>query len=570
MKSTRNLVGGENMLEITGLGVAEGYVKAKAFILKEPQLEVAYRRVEETQKEVERAHFAVEEAVRQIEELIQSMNQGENANSDIFEAHKMMLLDSDFHDGICNIIKEEKACAEYACRKNSETLEAIFTAMEDEYMQARGADIADVSNRVLRILAGITENPLDGIAEPCIIVARDLTPSDTAKIGEKPVYGFVTRIGGRTSHSAIMARSMEIAAIAGVGDALSQIQEGDWLLLDGCSGEIIVNPDDTAKATFEQKEKVYKEKQKLLERFRDEEGKTSDGKRVMIEGNIGTPSEAVRVQELGGEGIGLFRSEFLFMDRQDLPNEEEQFQAYKEVAETMSGKPVIIRTLDIGGDKEVPALHLEKEENPFLGYRAIRICLDQEELFMVQLRAILRASSYGNIKIMFPMISSLKELRDAKAVLEKAKGELEQEGVSFAKDIKVGIMIEIPAVAICADILAQEADFFSIGTNDLIQYSLAVDRINEKVSHLYNMLHPGVLRLIKMTAEAGKAAGIEVGVCGEMAGTRGMAPILLGLGVTHLSMSASSILEAKATLSKYTQEECRQVAERLLNDNDEE
>lgn len=556
------------MLEITGLGVAEGYVEAKALILKETQLEVSYRRVEETQKELERVHLALEEAQRQIDEVIYTTNQGAKATSEIFEAHKMILLDPEFCGGICNVIKEEKACAEYACRKNSETLEAIFTAMEDEYMQARGADIADVSNRVLRILAGVTDNPLDGITTPCIIVARDLTPSDTAKIGEKPVYGFVTKIGGRTSHSAIMARSMEIAAVAGVGEALSQIQDGDWLLLDGCSGEVIVNPDETAKAAFEQKQKIYEEKQKLLECFKNEEGKTSDGKRIMIEGNIGTPIEAMRVQELGGEGIGLFRSEFLFMDRQDLPNEEEQFQAYRDVAETMKGKPVIIRTLDIGGDKEVPALHLEKEENPFLGYRAIRICLDQEELFMVQLRAILRASSYGNIKIMFPMISSLKELRDAKAVLEKAKGALREEGISFSKDIKVGIMIEIPAVAVCADILAQEADFFSIGTNDLIQYSCAVDRINEKVSHLYNMLHPGVLRLIKMTAEAGKKAGIEVGVCGEMAGTRGMAPILLGLGVTHLSMSASSILDAKATLSKYTEEECRQVAEKLLNDND--
>ncbi len=383
-------------------------------------------------------------------------------------------------------------------------------------------------------------------------------------MGGKPVVGFITKIGGRTSHSAIMARSMGIPAVVGAGEKLDPIEDGMELLIDGAAGELIVQPDEETLVQFAEKKAKDDERRAMLAEFRDRPGETSDGRRIIIEGNIGTPGDAVRVMELGGEGVGLFRSEFLFMDRPDLPSEEEQFQAYKKAVETMDGRPVIIRTLDIGGDKEVPALDLEKEQNPFLGYRAIRICLNRTDLFLVQLRALLRAAQYGDLRIMFPMISSVDELRNAKQVLREASDLLDAEGVDYNPNVKVGIMVEIPVAAVCADVLAQEADFFSIGTNDLIQYSCAVDRINEKISYLYRPLHPGVLRLIAMTAKAANENGIECGVCGEMAGTPGMASVLCGLGVTNLSMSASAMPAAKADLAAHSYAECRELAQRLL------
>ena len=357
---------------------------------------------------------------------------------------------------------------------------------------------------------------------------------------------------------------MGIPAVVGAGEKLDPIEDGMELLIDGAAGELIVQPDEETLVQFAEKKAKDDERRAMLAAFRDRPGETSDGRRIIIEGNIGTPGDAVRVMELGGEGVGLFRSEFLFMDRPDLPSEEEQFQAYKKAVETMDGRPVIIRTLDIGGDKEVPALDLEKEQNPFLGYRAIRICLDRTDLFLVQLRALLRAARYGDLRIMFPMISSVDELRNAKQVLREARDLLDAEGVDYNPNVKVGIMVEIPVAAVCADVLAQEADFFSIGTNDLIQYSCAVDRINEKISYLYRPLHPGVLRLIAMTAKAANENGIECGVCGEMAGTPGMASVLCGLGVTNLSMSASAMPAAKADLAAHSYAECRELAQRLL------
>ena len=357
---------------------------------------------------------------------------------------------------------------------------------------------------------------------------------------------------------------MGIPAVVGAGEKLDPIEDGMELLIDGAAGELIAQPDEETLVKFAEKKAKDDERRAMLAAFRDRPGETSDGRRIIIEGNIGTPGDAVRVMELGGEGVGLFRSEFLFMDRPDLPSEEEQFQAYKKAVETMDGRPVIIRTLDIGGDKEVPALDLEKEQNPFLGYRAIRICLDRTDLFLVQLRALLRAARYGDLRIMFPMISSVDELRNAKQVLREARDLLDAEGVDYNPNVKVGIMVEIPVAAVCADVLAQEADFFSIGTNDLIQYSCAVDRINEKISYLYRPLHPGVLRLIAMTAKAANENGIECGVCGEMAGTPGMASVLCGLGVTNLSMSASAMPAAKADLAAHSYAECRELAQRLL------
>ena len=553
------------MLKFKAIGVSEGLAHAKALVIKEADLTVVKNSITDAAAEQKRVIDAVEHAKKQIELLRDEAEKNIGAaEAEIFDAHLLMLDDPDFVEGITNLIADEMVCAEYACFVNCENFQAMFRAMDDEYMQARAADIGDISQRILKNLKGIADNAIDSISEPCIIIANDLTPSDTAKIGSKPVVGFVTRIGGRTSHSAIMARSMGIPAVAGAGEKADEIKDGEELLLDGATGEIVVSPDAETLSQFEQKKTAEDERRAMLVQFKDRPGETSDGRRVIVEGNIGTPEDAVRVAELGGEGVGLFRSEFLFMDRDDLPSEEEQFEAYKKACETMAGKPVIIRTLDIGGDKEVPALNLEKEQNPFLGYRAIRICLNQTDLFVTQLRALLRAAQYGDLRIMFPMISFIEEIRNAKQVLQQAKDLLDAEGIAYNPNVKVGIMVEIPVAAVCADMLAKEVDFFSIGTNDLIQYSCAVDRINEKISYLYRPLHPGVLRLIHMTAKAANENGIEVGVCGEMAGTPGMAPVLCGLGVTNLSMSASAMLAAKADLAAHSFAECKEFAERLL------
>lgn len=553
------------MFKFKAIGVSEGLAHAKALVIKEEDLTVVKNSISDVAAEQQRVKDAVEGAKKQIAVLRDEAEKNIGAaEAEIFDAHMLMLDDPDFVEGMTNLIADENVCAEYACFANCENFQAMFRAMDSEYMQARAADIGDISKRILKNLKGIADNAIDSITEPCIIIANDLTPSDTAKIGSKPVVGFVTRIGGRTSHSAIMARSIGIPAIAGAGDKIDDIADGADLLLDGYTGEIVGEPDAETLKQFEEKKKAEDERKEMLAKFKDREGGTSDGHRVIIEGNIGTPDDAVRVAELGGEGVGLFRSEFLFMDRSDLPSEEEQFEAYKKACETMAGKPVIIRTLDIGGDKEVPALDLEKEQNPFLGYRAIRICLNQTDLFITQLRALLRAAQYGDLRIMFPMISSIEEIRNAKKVLQQAKDLLAAEGVAHNPNVKIGIMVEIPVAAVCADVLAKEVDFFSIGTNDLIQYSCAVDRINEKISYLYRPLHPGVLRLIRMTAKAANENGIEVGVCGEMAGTPGMAPVLCGLGVTNLSMSASAMLAAKADLAAHSFAECEEFAGRLL------
>lgn len=553
------------MVKFKAIGVSEGLAHARALVIKEEDLTVVKDSITDVAAEQKRVTDAVANAKKQIEALRDEAEKNIGAEeAEIFDAHLLMLDDPDFIEGMTNLVEEDKVCAEYACFVNCENFQAMFRAMDDEYMQARAADIGDISKRVLKNLKGIADNAIDSITEPCIIIANDLTPSDTAKIGSKPVVGFITRIGGRTSHSAIMARSMGIPAIAGAGEKVDGIEDGADLLLDGVAGEVVVDPDAETLAQFAEKKKAEDERRAMLAKFKDRQGATSDGRRIVIEGNIGTPDDAVRVAELGGEGVGLFRSEFLFMDRDDLPSEEEQFEAYKKACETMAGKPVIIRTLDIGGDKEVPALELEKEQNPFLGYRAIRICLNKTDLFLTQLRALLRAAKYGDLRIMFPMISSIEEIRNAKQILRQAKDLLAAEGVEHNPDVKVGIMVEIPVAAVCADILAKEVDFFSIGTNDLIQYSCAVDRINEKISYLYRPLHPGVLRLIAMTAKAANENGIEVGVCGEMAGTPGMAPVLCGLGVTNLSMSASAMLAAKADLAAYSYAECKELADKLV------
>lgn len=560
------------MIEKKGLGVSNGYSKAKAFVLKKVKIEIEHRYVSDVDAEMKRVDDAIEQSVKQIEKLKEESTKriGEK-NAEIFDAHLMMITDETFRDRIKYFVCDEKKDAVYAVDRTRNELKKTFEAIDDEYMRARAADICDISDRLMRNLMGEEDVDISSISEPSIIIAHDLTPSDTARIGNAPVVGFATEIGGKTSHSAIMAAAMNIPAVVALGDGfVDSVNTGDLVLIDGREGNICINPSEEKIKAFDEKKARYEEEEKRLAAYKDKLGATKDGKRVVIEGNIGTPQDSNKVIENGGEGIGLFRSEFLFMDKITLPTEEEQFEAYKTVVEKFKDKPVIIRTLDIGGDKNVPALNLPHEDNPFLGYRAIRICLHRPHFFKVQARALLRASAYGNLKVMFPMISSLEEVLAAKKIFEEAKQELKAVNIKFNENISIGIMIEIPAAAVNASVLAKYVDFFSIGTNDLIQYSCAVDRINEKVSNLYKPLHPSVLKLIKMVGDAAAENNIECGVCGEMGGSRGMSAILVGLGVTNLSMSASKILRTKDFISKFTYDECKKIADDMTKNESAE
>ena len=552
------------MEQIFGKGVSKGVAAGPISFYRRPSGEILRRSVTDTAAELVRFHDACETAKEQLGVLHDKAltEAGEDAAM-LFEAHQMMLDDLDFVESIEGLIENDRLNAEAAVSDTGAQFAEMFAAMDDSYMQARAADIRDISTRVIGILTGEGES---GIVSdvPCIVAADDLAPSETVQLDKSLILGFITAGGSANSHTAILARTMGIPAIISAGDALQPEMEGKYAIVDGQTGEMVIEPDDAERERLLKKQAKEKALKELLDQLKGKPNVTKDGRNVMVYCNIGSPADIDAVLQNDGGGIGLFRSEFLFMDRPDLPSEEEQFQAYKKAVETMDGRPVIIRTLDIGGDKEVPALDLEKEQNPFLGYRAIRICLNRTDLFLVQLRALLRAARYGDLRIMFPMISSVDELRNAKQVLREASDLLDAEGVDYNPNVKVGIMVEIPVAAVCADVLAQEADFFSIGTNDLIQYSCAVDRINEKISYLYRPLHPGVLRLIAMTAKAAGENGIECGVCGEMAGTPGMASVLCGLGVTNLSMSASAMPAAKADLAAHSYAECRELAQRLL------
>jgi len=441
----------------------------------------------------------------------------------------------------------------------------LFEGMDDEYMSARASDIKDVTNRILAHLLGVHIPNPSNINEQVIIVANDLTPSETAQLDRNYVLGFITDIGGRTSHSAIMARSLEIPAVVGAGTATTTIQNGDWLIVDGLSGQVLVNPTEAdVIADYQEKAQSYRTQQAEWVTLVNEQTMSKDGVHIELAANIGSPSDLDGVLRHGAEGIGLYRTEFLYMGRENLPSEDEQFTAYKTVIEGMKGKPVVIRTLDIGGDKHLPYLPLQEEMNPFLGHRAIRLCLDQQELFRTQLRALLRASVYGNLKIMFPMIATIQEFREAKSILLEEKEKLIAEGIAVSAAIEVGMMVEIPATAVMADIFAKEVDFFSIGTNDLIQYTMAADRMNEKVSYLYQPYNPAILRLIQMVIKAAHQEQKWVGMCGEMAGDELAVPLLLGLGLDEFSMSATSILKTRALLKQLTVPEMQSLATEAL------
>ncbi len=549
-----------------GIGISPGISMGKVFLYVEPEIKVKKKQIQAIEEEIQCLNEALEIAKQEIDKLYRiTMDTIGEEEAEIFSAHKMMLEDPEFISGIKEKISTEKINVEWAVKETANMFISLFENIEDEYLRARAADLQDVSNRLLRVLLNIQSVDLASIDEDSIIVAEDLTPSDTAGMNKDRVVGFITELGGRTSHTSIIARTLEIPSIAGVKDATKLVKHGDFMIIDGLTGEIFINPEEEIIKDYKNKLESQKEFKRELERLIGEKSTSKDGYTVELAGNIGTPADIDSVLENDGEGVGLFRTEFLYMDKDRLPTEEEQFNAYKEVAEKLGDRPLVIRTLDVGGDKEIPYLNLPKELNPFLGYRAIRLCLDRLDIFKTQLRAIYRASNYGNIKIMFPMISDIGELREAKAVAAEVREELRKENIPFNENVELGIMVEVPSVAIHSEAFAKEVDFFSLGTNDLIQYTVAVDRGNQTIAHLYNQYHPAVLRLIKMTIDNGHKAGIWVGMCGEVAGDEKLIPVLLGMGLDEFSMSASSILKARYLIKNTSKKEVETMLEDILN-----
>ncbi|AOT70402.1 phosphoenolpyruvate--protein phosphotransferase [Geosporobacter ferrireducens] len=544
-----------------GIAASPGIAVGKALVLKKENIIIERKKVDDLENEKNRFQEAVKVSRTQIERIKEKAGEEQK---NIMDAHIMILEDPELLSNVEDKIQSENINVEAALDDVLNLFIAMFESMDNEYMKERAADIKDVGQRLLMNLLGKEIPNLSVLKDEVVLVAHDITPSDTAQMDREKVLGFITDIGGRTSHSAIMARSMEIPAVLGLKNITEQVKTGDYVAFDGDEGVVFVNPEDSVvKSYLERKEKELAVKRELM-RLVDSQSVSLDERRVEIGCNIGNPQDATKAHENGAEGIGLYRTEFLYMDRTTLPSEDEQYQAYKAVLEIMGGRPVVIRTLDIGGDKELPYMNLPKEANPFLGYRAIRICLDRKDIFKTQLRALLRASVYGNLKIMYPMISCVEEIRSANRILEEVRQELDRENIAYASDFEVGIMIEIPSAAVISDLLADEVDFFSIGTNDLIQYTTAVDRMNEKISHLYNPFNPAVLRLIKTVIDSGHAAGIWVGMCGEVAGDKRLIPILLGMGLDEFSMSAGSILPARKQIQNLSYEKMKALADQVL------
>lgn len=544
-----------------GIGASDGYGIGCIVRLEEADLTFKDRTVEDKEAEVSRFQKAVsdftERTMAMAEDLRQRVGDKE---AEILEGHVMMVSDPSMSDGVIEQI-QNGVCAERAFSNVCDMFIQVFSATEDELTNQRVTDIQDLHTRLLKILLGKEEVSISDVPVGSVLVARDLTPSMTVGIRKDAVVGILTEVGGRTSHSAILARALEVPAVLSVPDVLAKVENGQQVILNGFTGEVLLDPTEEQKSQYQQKREAYLAEKEALKCLVGKPTVTACGKQVELVCNIGKPKDADAVIERDGEGVGLFRTEFLFMDRTSIPTEEEQFQAYKEVAEKLAGKPVIIRTLDVGGDKEIPYLNLPKEDNPFLGYRAIRVCLDQPDMYRVQLRALLRASAYGDIRIMVPMVACLEELRQVKDMLAEIKGELDKEGIAYNKEIKVGVMIETPAAALIADLLAKEADFFSIGTNDLTQYTMAADRGNVQVAYLYSAYQPAVLRSIARIIAVGNAAGIPVGMCGEAAADPKLIPLLLAYGLDEFSVSATSVLATRNTISKWTIKEAGELAD---------
>lgn len=553
---------------LKGIAASDGIAAAKAYMLVQPDLSFYETSIDDPEAEIKRLDDAVEASKSELELIKQKAteNLGEE-EAQVFEAHLTILADPELLGQIKDKIKNDKVNAEAALKSVTDMFIEMFEAMTDNaYMQERAGDIRDVTKRIMSHLLGVTLPNPALIQEEVVIVAHDLTPSDTAQLDRNYVKGFITDIGGRTSHSAIMSRTLEIPAVVGSGSATTDIQEGEMVIIDGINGDALVDPTDAELADYKQKAAEFAAQKEEWARLKDAKSVSADGKEVLLGANIGTPDDVLGANDNGAEAVGLFRSEFLYMNSNELPTEDEQYEAYKAALEGMSGKQVVVRTMDIGGDKELPYLPLPEEQNPFLGYRAIRICLNRQDIFRTQLRALLRASKYGRLAIMFPMIATVQEFKDAKAIFEEEKANLVASGVEVSDDIQVGMMMEIPAAAMIADKLAKYADFFSIGTNDLIQYSMAADRGNERVSYLYQPYNPSILRLIKNIIDASHKEGKWTGMCGEMAGDQIAVPLLLGLGLDEFSMSATSILKTRSLIKKLDSKEMKELADKAVSD----
>ena len=554
------------MTMIKGIAASNGIAIAKAYKLDMPDLTVTKQNVTDVEGEIAKYNKAVEDVKKDLETIkaaaVKNLSEDEAA---IFDAHALVLSDPELQTQVEDKIKNDSTDAASALDEVANMFIMMFEGMDDEYFRERAADIRDVSRRLVANLLG-KELPNPALIDKeVVIIAHDLTPSDTAQLNKNLVRGFATDIGGRTSHSAILARSMEIPAVVATNTITSEVKNDDMIILNGIDGEVILNPDQATIKEYEAKRDEYIAYKAELKMMVNEQSVTTDGHHVELVANIGSPKDLEAVKENGGEGVGLYRTEFLYMESAELPTEDQQFEAYKAVLEGLDGKPVVVRTLDIGGDKEIAAIDMPKEMNPFLGVRAIRLCFQREDIFRTQLRALLRASVYGDLRIMFPMIAILDEFRKAKAILMEEKEKLVKEGVKVSDTIQVGIMIEIPAAAVLADQFAKEVDFFSIGTNDLIQYTFAADRMSSTINYLYQPFNPSILRLVKNVIDAAHKEGKWTGMCGEMAGEPLAAPLLIGLGLDEFSMSATSVLAQRKLIRSLSKVEMTELANKALN-----
>jgi len=553
------------MSMINGIAASNGIAIAKAYHLAVPDLSFDKTTVANAEEEISRLDAALEISKQELEKIRENarVSLGDE-HAEIFSAHLLVLADPELINPVKDNIRNNSINAEAALDETATMFIDMFRSMDNEYMKERAADIQDVTKRVMAHLLQVSFPDPALIDEEVIIIAEDLTPSDTAQLNKQFVKGFTTDIGGRTSHSAIMARSLEIPAVVGTKSITTSAASDAMIIVDGIEGTVIIDPTEDELATYKAKQAAFEQQKQEWAKLKNEPTVTTDGVHVELVANIGTPEDVTGVQNNGGEGVGLYRTEFLYMGKSELPSEEEQFESYKAVLEQMGDKPVVVRTLDIGGDKELSYLQLPKEMNPFLGYRAIRLCLERDDIFRVQLRALLRASVYGNLKIMFPMIATLEEFRQAKAILLEEKDKLTAEGAEVSDSIEIGIMVEIPSTAVAAKQFAKEVDFFSVGTNDLIQYTMAADRMNERVSYLYQPYHPAILNLVHNVIEAAHAEGKWAGMCGEMAGDAIAIPLLLGLGLDEFSMSATSILPARTQITKLSKAEMQELSQEAL------
>ena len=549
-----------------GIGASAGIGIGKIVKIKEEELNYTKQSIEDTEAEKKRLSDAIEVFIEKTQKMVESMKvtAGEQ-EAEILEGHIMMIQDPAISEQIEAKIDGEKINAEAAVEEACDFFAQIFAMADDELTQQRASDLGDIKTRLIKILLGIEEVDISAVPEGTILVAEDLTPSMTAGINPANVQGVLTEIGGKTSHSAIICRSMEIPAVLSIENIVSIVNDGDEVVLDGSTGEAFINPEASVVEEYKAKKAKFLEEKAALQKFVGQKSQTADGHVVELVANIGGPDEAEGVLERDGEGVGLFRSEFLFMESDAIPSEEAQFEAYKKVAETLDGKPVIIRTLDIGGDKALPYLGLPTEENPFLGFRAVRFCLQRkEDIYKPQLRALLRASAFGKVRIMVPLVTCVDELRAVKAIIEELKQELDAEGIAYDKDIQVGVMMETAAASLTADILAKEADFFSIGTNDLTGYTMAADRGNPDVAYLYSAYNPAVLRSIRNIISAANKEDIMAGMCGEAASDPLLVPVLLGFGLNEFSVSATAILATRKVMSLWTMDECKALVDEVM------